>query len=234
MQSQAIDPHLPLLARVCGRTMILAFVVILVASLFPINIRSLIWGSQLSNRILDAGVLPLLGVTLLRSACFLESGVDSSRNPVGARRLIRQREVARRLIRIGIGSLVLLAIWQLPLFIGSLNQIDQRRIAETQQLSNTLTAAEQVLSQAPQETLDETWKRFVAAGLSPSKQTIRDREQQRKTMIERIRINRQQANLSVDQRGSQARFALIRNLARNLLLCGVYITGYRGLGKRLF
>lgn len=70
MQSQVVDPHVPFMARVCGRSIILAFLIILVASLFPVNIRSSIWGSQISNRILDAGFLPLLGVTLLRTACF--------------------------------------------------------------------------------------------------------------------------------------------------------------------
>ena len=81
--------------------------------------------------------------------------------------------------------------------------------------------------------VDETWKQFVAAGLSSSRQIIRDQEQQRKAMLERIRIQRQQANLGVNQRSTQARFTLVRNLARNLLLCAVYITGYWGLGKRL-
>jgi hypothetical protein len=233
MQSQVVDPHVPFMARVCGRSMILAFLIVLVASLFPVNIRSSIWGSQISNRILDAGVLPLLGVTLLRTACFLESGVDSRRDPVAAKRLLRQRESARRLIRIGVGSLILLAIWQLPLFIGSLNLIDQQRTFESRQLSEKLTTAEQVLRQAPQPMVDETWKQFVAAGLSSSRQIIRDQEQQRKAMLERILIQRQQANLGVNQRGTQARFALVRNLARNLLLCCVYITGYWGLGKRL-
>lgn len=133
-------------------------------------------GNQISNRILDAGVLPLLGVTLLRTACFLESGVDSRRDPVAAKRLLRQRESARRLIRIGIGSLLLLAIWQLPLFIGSLNLIDQQRMFESRQLSDKLTTAEQALRQASQAMVDETWKQFVVAGLSSSRQIIRDRE----------------------------------------------------------
>jgi hypothetical protein len=50
--------------------MILAFLVVLAASLFPINLISSSWGSQISSRILDAGVLPMIGVTLLRSAFF--------------------------------------------------------------------------------------------------------------------------------------------------------------------
>lgn len=233
MQCQVVDPHVPFMARVCGRSIILAFLVILIASLFPISIRSSVWGNQVSNRILDAGVLPMLGVTLLRTACFLESGVDSRRDPVAAKRLLRQREAARRLIRLGMTSLLLLAIWQLPLFIDSLNLVDQQRTFESRQLSEKLTTAEQALRQAPHSMLDETWKQFVASGLSSSGKIIRDREQQRKALLERIRIQRQQANLGVSQRGTQARFALVRNLARNLLLCGVYITGYWGLGKRL-
>jgi hypothetical protein len=129
MLNQAIDPHLPALARVCGRTMILAFLVVLAASLFPINLNSSSWGSQISSRILDAGVLPMIGVTLLCSACFLESGVDSRRHP-NAARLLHHRESSRRLIQVGMASLIGLVIWQVPLFIGNLNQIDQQRIVE--------------------------------------------------------------------------------------------------------
>ena len=227
------DPHVPLMARVCGRAMILSFLVILAASLFPISIRSSAWGNQVSNRILDAGMLPLLGVTFLRSACFLESASDGRRDPAAGRRLVRQRQSVRRLIQIGIGSLVLLAIWQVPLFISNLNQLDQQRFVESRQLSTRLAAVEQALRQAPDEVVDETWQQFVAAGLSSSKLVINDREQQRRTLLERIRLQWQQANQDLNRRGGQARFALVRNLARNLLLCGINIWAYRGLGTRL-
>ena len=233
MQNQAIDPHLPVMARVCGRTMILAFLVVLAASLFPINLNSSSWGSQISNRILDAGVLPMIGVTLLRSACFLESGVDLRRHPNAAKRLLRHRESSRRLIQVGRVSLILLAIWQVPLFIGNLNQIDQQRTVEIRQISAQLIAAEQALRQAPQEIINETWKRFTASGQVSSKQISIDREQPRKALLERIRVQQLNANLGVNQRGNQARFALFRNLGRNLLLCLIDVTGYWGLGQRL-
>jgi hypothetical protein len=143
MLNRAIDPHLPALARVCGRTMILTFLVVPAASSFPINLNSSSWGSQISNRILDAGVLPMIGVTLLCSACFLESGVDSRRHPNAAKRLLRHRESSRWLIQVGMESLILLAILQVPLFIGNLNQIDQQRTVESWQISAQLIAAGQ-------------------------------------------------------------------------------------------
>ena len=71
----------------------------------------------------------MIGVTLLCSACFLESGVDSRRHP-NAARLLRHRESFRRLIQVGMASLIDLVIWQVLLFIGNLNQIDQQRIVE--------------------------------------------------------------------------------------------------------
>lgn len=233
MQSQAIDPHLPVMARVCGRSMILAFLVVLAASFFPMNLNSSSWGSQISNRILDACVLPMIGVTLLRSACFLESGVDSRRHPNAAKRLLRLRESSRRLIQVGRASLILLAIWQVPLFVGNLNQIDQQRTVESKLISAKLSVLEQALRQAPQETVDETWKRFISSGQVSSKQISIDREQPRMALLERIRVQQQKANLGVSQRGNQARFALFLNLARNLLLCLIYVTGYWGLGQRL-
>jgi hypothetical protein len=56
---------------------------------------------------------------------------------------------------------------------------------------------------------------------------------QREALLERIRAEQQKASAAVSQQGAQARFTLMRNLARNLLLCAIYITAYRGLGKGL-
>jgi hypothetical protein len=175
----------------------------------------------------------MIGVTFLRSACFLESGVDSRRHPNAAKRLLRQRESSRRLIQVGIVSLIFLAIWQVPLFIGNLNQIDQQRAVESRQISARLIAVEKALRQALQDIVDETWKRFTSSGQVSSKQISIDREQPREALLERIRVQQQKANLAVNQRGNQARFELFRNLGRNLLLCLIDVTGYWGLGQRL-
>jgi hypothetical protein len=72
-----------------------------------------------------------------------------------------------------------------------------------------------------------------SAGFPALPEGINTQEEQREALLERIRAEQQQASLAVSQQGAQARFALMRNLARNLLLCGVYITAYRGLGKGL-
>jgi hypothetical protein len=233
MPSQTATPQLPSIAQLCGRSLIIIFLVTLIAGFFPITIKSPIWGSQLSNRILDGGVLPLLGVALLRVSSSLQFSGDSKGDREASIRLSKRRDSVLRLTQIGVISMVLLAIWQVILFGGNIDQIDQQRTARSQQLTQRLSAAEQSLREAPQSAVDQAWQRLSSAGFPALPEGINTQEEQREALLERIRSEQQQASLAVSQQGAQARFALMRNLARNLLLCGVYITAYRGLGKGL-
>ena len=49
-----IDPHLAMLVRVSGRTLLLIFLVAVAAAIVPFNPRSLDWGIQFSNRIVQS------------------------------------------------------------------------------------------------------------------------------------------------------------------------------------
>jgi hypothetical protein len=233
MPSQTPTAQLPSIAKLCGRSLIFIFLVTLIAGFFPISIKSPIWGTQLSNRILDGGVLPLLGVALLRVSSSLQLDGDSRGEREASSRSTKRGGSVRRLTQIGVISMVLLAVWQVILFGGNIDQIDQQRTARSQQLTQRLSAAEQSLREAPQSAVDQAWQRLSSAGFSALPEGITSQEEQREALLERIRTEQQQANLAVSQQGAQARFALMRNLARNLLLCGVYITAYRGLGKGL-
>jgi hypothetical protein len=55
--------------------------------------------------------------------------------------------------------MVLLAIWQVILFSGNIDQIDQQRTVRSQQLTQRLSAAEQSLRQAPEAAVDQAWQR---------------------------------------------------------------------------
>lgn len=233
MPSQTASPQLPSIAQLCGRSLIFVFLVTLIAGFFPINIQSPIWGSQLSNLILDGGVLPLLGVALLRVASSLQFAGDSKGDREASLRLSKRRQAVLRLSRIGVISMVLLAIWQVILFGGNIDQVDQQRTARSQQLSQRLTAAEQSLREAPQSAVDQAWQRLNAAGVAELPGASTNQKGQREALLERIRAEQQKASAAVSQQGAQARFTLMRNLARNLLLCAIYITAFRGLGKGL-
>ena len=66
----ALNPQVAMVARACGRTLILAFLVLVVAAALPFQPRSLPWATQVSSRIVDTASFPLLGVALLRLASF--------------------------------------------------------------------------------------------------------------------------------------------------------------------
>lgn len=233
MPSQTATPQLPAIAQLCGKSLILVFLITLIAGFFPISINSPIWGSQLSNRILDGGVLPLLGVALLRVSSSLQLSGDIRGDRESSLRMSKRRNSVHKLSQIGVISMALLAIWQVVLFSGNIDQIDQQRTARSQQLTQRLNAAEQSLREAPQSALDQAWQRLSSEGFSALPEGVTSQEEQREVLLERIRAEQQKASVAVSQQGAQARFALMRNLARNLLLCAVFITAYRGLGRGL-
>lgn len=233
MPGQTTTPQIPAIAQLCGRSLIFIFLVTLIAGFFPVSIKSPIWGSQLSNLILDAGVLPLLGVALLRVGSSFQFSGDLKGDREASIKLSKRRNMVLRLTQMGAVSMILLAVWQIILFGGNINQVDQQRTARTQQLSQRLSAAEQSLRDAPQSAVDQAWQRLSSAGLSELPEGSNTQEGQREALLERIRLEQQKASVAVSQQGAQARFTLMRNLARNLLLCGIYITAYRGLGRGL-
>lgn len=106
LSSRSLNPRLPALARICGNTLLLAFVAVVLFSVFPLQIGSPLWGSQLSSRIVDGASLALVGTTLLSAAAYLQSmpeDPDMARGKVIL--LNKQRLFALRLSGIGVISL---------------------------------------------------------------------------------------------------------------------------------
>jgi transcription termination factor NusB len=76
-------------------------------------------------------------------------------------------------------------------------------------------------------------EKIVAAGLPDLPDNTISSDKQRDVLLERMSSHQQQTNLAVNQRISQMHFSLLRNMARNLLLCAVYSIAYGGMGRRL-
>ena len=162
----ALNPRVPLLARACGRTLLLAFLVLVITAAVPFQPRSLTWASQLSGRIVDTASFPLLGVALLQLATLLQPEPDPLSEPREAMALSRQRNGALRLCRLGVISLGLLAVWQIPLLFGSFTTMDQQGVARSSELNQRIGQGEQTIRQAPPAEIQREWQRLRAGRLT--------------------------------------------------------------------
>lgn len=233
MLNQAPISRLPKLARVCGLTLLLVFVISVFFAVFPLNLRSPLWGSQLSSRIIDSASIALVGVTLLGGAAVIEkNSEDSARDPRRARST-RQCASVMRLCRIGVISLVLLAIWQLALLLGNTIQINQSNLSRSGRIAPALAKAEQFLRQASAAELDRPWQQFIASGAPGLKQPVNGVEQKREVLLATIKSNQRQVERTLKSQADQARLAVVRDSIRRLALCLIYGSGFFLLGRSL-
>lgn len=234
--SAATDPRLAMLLWVCGKTLILVFVIIVMTTMLPLRQPSVEWGTQLSSRIIDAAFLPLIGVALLRVGSLLQPWPDASADPAIAVRHARRRHSALQFTRRGALSLSLLAVWHVPLFLGSVTLIDQRNAAETLALSHRLQRDELTIRQASAAEIQRRWQELSHSedGQLPTdiRPGISNPEEQREALISQIQTQQLESSRNASRRGNEARSALVHNALRNLILCLAYVAGFLALGRR--
>jgi hypothetical protein len=232
--TRLLDPHLQNFARVCGRTLLAIFVVSVVGAALPLNLSSPEWGSQLSNRIIDNGPLALIGVGLLRAAGFLlpDPEPDPDLEPAKAEQLARSRNKAVLLSEAGVISLALLALWHLPLFLGSLSLVEQQNSAQVSQIEQRYQQTEEAVRSATPAQLNQEWQKLRSAGV-PNLAENATTEQQRKGLLKRLKSQRQEANRTVNDGKNLSTFTLLRNALRSLVICILYISAFYALGRRL-
>lgn len=229
-----IDPHLAMLARVSGRTLLVIFLVAVAFALVPFNPLSLDWGTQFSNRIVESLSFAFVGIAFLRFASFLVPSPDPIEEPKKARQLARQRDSAIRLCRLGINALLLLCLWQGVLFLQGLSRIDQERTALSNQLSQRITQTEESIRQAPAGVLEQEWQRFRAAQPQARSQGMSGPEQQRQALLKALDEEQKQISQNVSRQSGQKVFGVLVTTARRLGFCLVFILGFRALSKRLY
>jgi len=228
----ALDPKVAVLARVCGRTLFLAFVVVILAATLPFQPISLAWGTQFSSFVVDAASLPLLGVGLLRLATLLQPEPDPQSERKEALTLAKQKDAALLLCRLGMISLALLAVWQIPLMFGSIATLEQQNQLRSGQLNQRISQGEETIRRAPAAVIDREWQRLNAAGAPGITPNIRDPEQQRQVLLKQLQRQQQQLGRTIGTRDLQGRFLVVRNSLRNMALSGVYIASFLAIGKR--
>ena len=242
LPTPALDPKVLMLARVCGRTLLLAFLVVILASVLPIELRSVAWGTQLTSRIVDAASFPLLGVALLRLATLLQEE-PNPRNSKGeyeqsvlrkeAKALAKQKDVVLLLCRSSMVVLALVAVWQIPLLIGGISVLDQQNQARSGQLNQRISQGELTIRQAPAAAIQREWQRLSAAGAPGISSDIRDPEKQRELLLKQLERQQQQLGRTLGNQDGQGRLVLLRNSLRVLALCGIYIAAFQGISSGL-
>lgn len=215
-----------MLARACGRILLLVFLVNVVLILFPLNLSSPEWGIQLSSRIVDTSSLPLVGVAMLCAAAFSQPMPDPETAPLAAMTLDSRRAFMLQCCLLGAIGLLLLAVWQLPLLLGSTGLINQRSLGQASGVSPLLREAEQSIRQASAIDLEQRWQQFIAAGAPGLTQPVRSTEQKRQALLAGLRLEQQQVERSISAQGMQARFAIVRETLRRIALCLIYATGF--------
>jgi hypothetical protein len=227
------------------RVLMIAFVLFVITAALPLNLRSQVWGHQFSSAILNVCVLPwlalalgLLGVTLQQreqlQARMAAGDSSSAATLVGADRgdadeddesdrpsLAKDGDL-RFLAQMGFYAMVLLAVWQLVLFGGSLGQIDARQVGESQLIDQRFGALQQQLKQLPPERLDQALQQL---GVPPAPAG------QSGDPFKRLQDSRTKVQQQASRNANQARFLLTRESLRNLLLAILYATGFYGLAR---
>jgi|GEM_PF-3934594 hypothetical protein len=231
--------------RLTYRVLMIAFVLFVITAALPLNLFSQVWGHQFSSAILNVGVLPWLALALGRlgvtyqqreqlhvrmSAGDLQSsaavsGVDldvtEEENEATEDALSKDGNL-RFLSQLGFYAMVLLAVWQLVLFGGSLGQIDARQVGESQVIDQRFGALQQQLKQLPPERLDQALQQL---GVPPAPAG------QSGDPFKRLQDSRTQVQQQASRNANQARFLLTRESLRNLLLAILYATGFYGLAR---
>jgi hypothetical protein len=236
MLSPSINTRVHALAQVCGRTLLFTFAVSVFFAVFPIELGSSLWGTQVSRRIIDRVFIALVGVALLCAAAYLKPMPE---DPYASRRrvtkLVRQRRFAFRLCHIGVFSMVLLALWQLLLMMGSIGQINQSILSQSRRISPAIETGKQLVRQASDPQLEQSWERFIAAGAPGLKKPVSDSgaEQKREALLKAIQIEQRQLDRTITSRGHQARMLAVRDTMRRIALCTLYGAGFFSLRRCL-
>jgi hypothetical protein len=171
-------------------------------------------------------------VGLLRLATLLQPEPDPQSERKEALALAKQKDAALLLCRLGMISLALLALWQIPLMFGSIATLEQQNQVRSGQLNQRISQGEETIRRAPAAVIEREWQRLNAAGAPGITPNIRDPEQQRQVLLKQLQRQQQQLGRTIGTRDLQGRFLVVRNSLRNMALSGVYIAGFLAIGKR--
>jgi hypothetical protein len=214
------------LFRLLGRSLIGIFCVSVLAAALPVQIRSADWGIGLSNRITDNMVLALAGVGLLRYAAFNDIQSSDDLDEDDEEIVDQKMQASRILARLGIVSVVAVALWQFILFFGILSSIDQQSDGAVNQIRQRTIQVKQILNKAPDSDIQRL--------LQQSRQALGNRARPpstdpRRELADNIKVKELETIRQTYASAGQTRFRLARDSARVVLLCLIYAIAFSGL-----
>ena len=235
-------------ARITGRALFFAFVATIAAALFPLELASPEWGRRLSTLIVDASSLPLVGLALLRYIAYTEksSGLGPASSDQGGHSQSvdhpKGGSKARRnpfKFQVGIGKaayagfvgLVLLAIWQVLLWVTALDGIDSQGLQATVRIQGQSKAMDERLARASDADIEQAWLNLQTTKAPSLGDPILSPGAKRKQVMSSLKSEERLAFKNADDTANRQKFALTRDTLRIILLALIYAWAFYGIAK---
>jgi hypothetical protein len=234
--------------RITGRALLFAFVATIAAALFPLELGSSEWGRRLSTLIVDASSLPLVGLALLRYLAYSEktSGLGPASSDQGDHPLSGDHPKGDRKARLnpfefqvsigkgayaGFVGLVLLAIWQVILWVTALDGIDSQGLQATVRIQRQTQALQERFQRAADAEIEQAWSNLETSKAPLLGDPSPGPEVKRKDVIARIKIEERLALKNADEAVTKQKFVLTRDCLRIILLAIIYAWAFYGIAK---
>lgn len=201
-----------------GWALILVFVITVLAAAMPLQIASTAWGINLSTRIADAASLALVGLCLVRFGDHVQSQSATSEEFSA----LRFKRLCRLLAVAGTSTLMLLAIWQIPLFFTALRGIDQQAAAASSEAVQRSDAIAEALSQASPAQISQGWEQLRRQSVQAPEMSELSAASQREELLSRAKEQSKNQLLTLRQQAASARLQLGRDRLRVALAALVY------------
>ena len=235
-------------AQITGRALLWAFIATIGLALLPLELGSPDWGRRVSTLIVDASSLPLVGLLLLRYVASQDNAAgqgparqedqepDGNGQPGGNAILARinpfrfQFSIAR-VAYAGFVGLLLLAIWQVMLWVTGLDALESQGLHATVRIQSQSKAMEQRFSQAPDDEIGQAWMNLESSKAPVLGDPSPSLEAKRKDLLDRIHIEEKLALKNADEVVNKQRFLLTRDIVRIVLIAIIYAWAFYGIAK---
>jgi hypothetical protein len=235
-------------ARITGRALFFAFLATIAAALFPLEVGSPEWGRRLSTLIVDASSLPLVGLALLRYLAHSEktSGLGPASSDPGGHSQSGDPPKGGNKARlnpfkfeVGIGKaayagfvgLVLLAIWQVLLWVTALDGIDSQGLQATVRVQGQSKAMDERLARASDAEIQQAWLNLQSSKAPALGDPIPSPAAKRKQLVSNLKSEERLAFKNADDTANRQKFALTRDTMRIILLALIYAWAFYGIAK---
>jgi len=235
-------------ARITGRALLYAFIATIAAALFPLELGSPDWGRRLSTLIVDASSLPLVGLALLRYLAHSEKtsglwpassdpggrsqsgdppigGIKARPNPFKFQFSIGKAAYA------GFVGLVLLAIWQVLLWVTALDGVDSQALQATVRVQGQSKAMDERLARASDAEIEQAWLNLQSGKAPALGDPIPSPAAKRKQLVSNLKSEERLAFKNADDTANRQKFALTRDTLRIILLALIYAWAFYGIAK---